>query len=145
MPTKQPEHIENGQTSIEDSPSNDQSPARRKSRPFAAGLAIILSGLFMLVPAFLSFTVADIEVQVSAVSSIVTALLAVMLVICGFATWLRPESRIYTGIAAMVLGIIALPAANFGGFIIGTLLALIGGVMALSWDPELRFGGEARK
>ena len=99
---------------------------------------MILSGLVMLAPAYLSFKVSNIQVQISTLSGVSTALLGILLITCGISTWTRKEGRILTGVAAMVLGIVALPAANFGGFVLGTMLALIGGAMSLSWDPEER-------
>ncbi|WP_295627566.1 hypothetical protein [uncultured Corynebacterium sp.] len=37
-----------------------------------------------------------------------------------------------------------MPTSNFGGFILGTALALIGGALALSWSPDERPDGKPR-
>lgn len=145
MPAKQPELTDNEQAVVEDSPRNRRFKSWRKRRPFGAGLAMILSGLVMLAPAYLSFKVSNIQVQVSTLSGVSTALLGILLITCGISTWTRTEGRILTGVAAMVLGIVPLPAANFGGFVLGTMLALIGGAMSLSWDPEERLSRKERK
>jgi hypothetical protein len=42
----------------------------------------------------------------------------------------------FAGIAAILLGLIALPTINIGGFVIGTLLALVGGGLAVAWTPR---------
>lgn len=117
----------------------------RRSRPFTAGLFMILSGIVMLVPAYLSFEVSNIQIQISTLSGVSTALLGILLITCGISTWTRQDGRILTGVASMVLGIVALPAANFGGFVLGTLLALIGGALALSWAPDERLSRKERK
>lgn len=145
MPAKQPELTDNEQAVVEDSPRNRRFKSWRKRRPFGAGLAMILSGLVMLAPAYLSFKVSNIQVQISTLSGVSTALLGILLITCGISTWTRTEGRILTGVAAMVLGIVALPAANFGGFVLGTMLALIGGAMSLYWDPEERLSRKERK
>ena len=145
MPAKQPELTDNEQAVVEDSPRNRRFKSWRKRRPFGAGLAMILSGLVMLAPAYLSFKVSNIQVQISTLSGVSTALLGILLITCGISTWTRTEGRILTGVAAMVLGIVALPATNFGGFVLGTMLALIGGAMSLSWDPEERLSRKERK
>lgn len=145
MPAKQPELTDNEQAVVEDSPRNRRFKSWRKRRPFGAGLAMILSGLVMLAPAYLSVKVSNIQVQISTLSGVSTALLGILLITCGISTWTRTEGRILTGVAAMVLGIVALPAANFGGFVLGSMLALIGGAMSLSWDPEERLSRKERK
>ncbi|WP_312096968.1 DUF6114 domain-containing protein [Corynebacterium dentalis] len=145
VPANQPEFTDNEQAVVEDSPRNRRFKSWRKRRPFGAGLAMILSGLVMLAPAYLSFKVSNIQVQISTLSGVSTALLGILLITCGISTWTRKEGRILTGVAAMVLGIVALPAANFGGFVLGTMLALIGGAMSLSWDPEERLSRKERK
>lgn len=108
----------------------------RRRRPFAAGLFMLLSGIVMVTPAYLSFEVSNIIIQVSTISGVSTLLIGALLATCAIMAWYKPEMRLLAGVAAMILGIVALPMSNLGGFIIGTLLALIGGALALSWTPE---------
>ena len=107
----------------------------RKLRPFGAGLFMIFAGVIILMPAYLSFEVSNIMIQISTISGVSTLLVGVLLIVSGLMTWGQPQARILTGVTAMLLGFIALPTSNFGGFIIGTLFALIGGAWALSWAP----------
>lgn len=107
----------------------------RGGRPFGAGLCMIIAGVSILMPAYLSFEVSNIMIQISTISGVSTLLVGVLLIVCGLMTWGQPQARILTGVTAMLLGFIALPTSNFGGFIIGTLFALIGGAWALSWAP----------
>jgi len=96
---------------------------------------MIIAGVIILMPAYLSFEVSNIMIQISTISGVSTLLVGVLLIVCGLMTWGQPQARILTGVTAMLLGFIALPTSNFGGFIIGTLFALIGGAWALSWAP----------
>lgn len=110
----------------------------RKARPFGAGLLMIFAGAIILTPAYLSFEVSNIMIQISTISGVSTLLVGVLLIVCGLMTWGQPDARILTGVTAMLLGFVALPTSNFGGFIIGTLFALAGGAWALSWAPGER-------
>lgn len=108
----------------------------RKERPFGAGLLMILGGIVILTPAYLSFEVSNIQIQVSTISGVSTLLIGILLITCGVMTWSKGDSRILTGITAMILALVALPTSNLGGFLLGTLLALLGGAWALSWSPD---------
>lgn len=106
----------------------------RRTRPFIAGLLMILGGIVILMPAYLSFEVSNIVIQVSTISGVSTFIIGALLIACGLMTWFGGGSRILTGVTAIILGIVALPTSNFGGFVLGTLLALLGGALALAWS-----------
>lgn len=108
----------------------------RRRRPFAAGLFVLLSGIIMIVPAYLSFEVSNIVIQVSTISGVSTLLIGALLITSALMTWFKPDTRLLTGVASLILGIVALPMSNIGGFVIGTLCAVIGGALALSWTDE---------
>ncbi|WP_293818161.1 DUF6114 domain-containing protein [uncultured Corynebacterium sp.] len=108
----------------------------RRRRPFAAGLFMLLSGIIMIVPAYLSFEVSNIVIQVSTISGVSTLLIGALLITSALMTWFKPDTRLLTGVASLILGIVALPMSNIGGFVIGTLCAVIGGALALSWTDE---------
>lgn len=121
----------------------------RRSRPFFAGLLMLLGGVVILTPAYLSLEVSNIIIQVSTISGVSTFIIGALLIACGLMTWFGGGSRILTGVAGIILGIVALPTSNFGGFVLGTLLALVGGALALSWTDsskeELAAQREAKK
>lgn len=104
-------------------------------RPFLAGLLMILAGAVILTPAYLSFEVSNIQIQIATMSGVSTLLIGVLLIASGLMTWFQREGRILTGLTALILAVVAIPTSNFGGFVIGALLALLGGAMALSWAP----------
>lgn len=118
----------------------------RKARPFGGGLFMILSGIIMITPAYLSLEVSNIVIQVATISGVSTLLIGALLITCGLMCWFKAEMRLLAGVAAMILGIVALPLSNIGGFVVGTLCALIGGALALSWAPgEKDRGGVDQK
>jgi hypothetical protein len=104
----------------------------RKGRPFPAGLLIVLAGIELwLAP--LSSIGNIIHEGVGGVSAFFIGALMMMF---GLTVWFAPAYRVFAGIASILLGLIALPATNLGGFFIGTLLALIGGGLAVAWAPR---------
>lgn len=117
----------------------------RKQRPFGAGLVMMFAGAVIMTPAYLAFEISNIQVQISTISGVSTLIIGVLLIVCGFLTWFRGEGRILTGVVSLLLGIVALPASNFGGFGLGTFLALIGGALALSWTDEDKEPRERKK
>ena len=81
----------------------------RRRRPFAAGLFMLLSGIIMIVPAYLSFEVSNIVIQVSTISGVSTLLIGALLITSALMTWFKPDTRLLTGVASLILGIVALP------------------------------------
>ncbi|MEJ6019209.1 DUF6114 domain-containing protein [Corynebacterium sp. H113] len=112
----------------------------RQNRPFGAGLCMVLAGAVILTPAYLTFDVQGLLISISSLSGVSTLLIGTLLIASGILTWFGKDARFLAGIAAMVLAIVALPTSNFGGFILGTTLALIGGALALSWSPDEKRG-----
>lgn len=113
----------------------------RKGRPFPAGLLIVLAGIELwLAP--LSSIGNIIHEGVGGVSAFFIGALMMMF---GLTVWLAPAYRVFAGIASILLGLIALPATNLGGFMIGTLLALIGGGLAAAWTPRPGWAAPSRR
>ena len=110
----------------------------RRDRPFMGGLFLILSGIIILAPAYLSFQVQDLLVVVSAMSGVSTLLIGVVLIMSGIGVWVRPDLSVFAGILALVLAVVSLPASNFCCFIIGALCGIIGGSLLIAWDSRDR-------
>ncbi|MFC3848729.1 DUF6114 domain-containing protein [Corynebacterium hansenii] len=117
----------------------------RKERPFGAGLCMILGGAVILTPTYLTIEIQGILINIATISGVSTLLIGVLLIVCGVLTWRGGDVRILTGVTALILAIVALPTSNFGGFILGTGLALVGGALALSWSPEEKPEAEESK
>jgi hypothetical protein len=62
-------------------------------------------------------------------------IIGVLLVVLGVSLWFQKHVRTFAGVAAILLGLVSLPVSNFGGFLLGFLLALVGGAMAVAWAP----------
>ncbi|MDK4246521.1 DUF6114 domain-containing protein [Corynebacterium accolens] len=110
----------------------------RKRRPFAGGLLLILSGIAIAAPAYITVRISDLLVMISTVSGVSTLLIGVALIMFGLGSWFRQETSTYLGVLGILVAIIALPTSNLGGFLIGSLLGIIGGALAFAWQPQVR-------
>ncbi|GGL91463.1 hypothetical protein GCM10010129_38980 [Streptomyces fumigatiscleroticus] len=100
-------------------------------RPVASAVCVAAAGLELgyfplAAPALL---------PLEGLSGATALLLAVALTGCAVHLWTRPARARYGGAAAIVLGLLSYPMANLGGFLLGMVLALIGGSLALAWQP----------
>jgi hypothetical protein len=110
----------------------------RKRRPFAGGLLLILSGIAIAAPAYITVRISDLLVMISTVSGVSTLLIGAALIMFGLGSWFRQETSSYLGVLAILVAIIALPTTNLGGFVIGSLLGIIGGALSFAWQPQDR-------
>lgn len=62
-------------------------------------------------------------------------IIGVLLIVLGLTMWFQQHSRIFAGVAAILLALVSLVVSNIGGFLVGFLLALIGGALGISWVP----------
>jgi hypothetical protein len=63
-------------------------------------------------------------------------IIGVLLFTLGLTMWFQQATRVFAGVAAIVLGLVSLVVSNIGGFIVGFLLSLIGGALSVSWMPR---------
>ncbi|MGI5251059.1 DUF6114 domain-containing protein [Actinacidiphila glaucinigra] len=106
--------------------------AWRRSRPFWAGLWTLLAGVEIL-----SIPLAPLSLMIhEGIAGVSGLLMGVFLVVLGLTLWLAPHYRAFAGIATLVFSVASLVLSNFGGFLIGFLLGVIGGAMAVSWVPD---------
>lgn len=110
----------------------------RHGRPFIPGLLLMLSGFFIAAPAYLTLQISDLLVMISTVSGVSTLLIGALMFMFGLGAWYQPETTMYVGVLSILLAIVALPTSNLGGFVIGSLLGIIGGALTLAWRPEAR-------
>ncbi|MCL6632934.1 MAG: DUF6114 domain-containing protein [Alicyclobacillus herbarius] len=106
----------------------------RQTRPFWAGLfSILAGGLVIWGPmALLRFAVLP--------GSNIWAGLVVgaLMILMGVLEWIAPFYSLLTGSITMVLALVSL-LVTMGGFVIGMILGLVGGAMAVAWkriNPE---------
>lgn len=105
----------------------------RHTRPFGGSILMLLSALILLLPTLPLLQFAFI-VNLFWASILIGALLLTMALIQLFA----PSYCVVTGSVGIVLSLVSFLTNNFGGFLLGMLLGVIGGALSLSWRPVKR-------
>ncbi|MFI6332522.1 DUF6114 domain-containing protein [Micromonospora chersina] len=125
-------------------PEHEAAPAARRSggrwrrwrrgRPFTAGVLVALGGAEMLVTLRAPLGVLlHIGPQ-----GLAAYLVPIILVICGALLIATPQQRVFYALVSLVLGLVSWLTSNLGGFLVGMLLALVGGALAFAWTPDRR-------
>ncbi|MFJ9754348.1 DUF6114 domain-containing protein [Streptomyces sp. NPDC101149] len=109
--------------------------AWRGTRPFWAGLFVMLGGFPIMYFPYAHLQVGHLTLAMATTAGAGSLIIGVLLVVLGISLWFQKHIRTFAGVAAILLGLVSLPVSNFGGFIVGFLFALIGGAMAVSWAP----------
>ncbi|MBO4257723.1 DUF6114 domain-containing protein [Streptomyces griseorubiginosus] len=109
--------------------------AWRGTRPFWAGLFVLLAGLPIMYFPYAHLQVGHLTLAMATTGGAGSLIIGVLLVVLGFSLWFQKHVRVFAGVAAILLGLVSIPVSNLGGFLMGFLLALVGGAMAVSWAP----------
>ncbi|MET7319878.1 DUF6114 domain-containing protein [Streptomyces sp. NPDC005549] len=109
--------------------------AWRGGRPFWAGLFIALGGLPIAYFPYANLQIGHLTLAMATTAGSGSLIIGVLLVVLGVSLWFQKHIRVFAGVAAILLALVSIPVSNLGGFLIGFLLALVGGAMAVSWVP----------
>ncbi|MET9134912.1 DUF6114 domain-containing protein [Streptomyces antibioticus] len=109
--------------------------AWRGTRPFWAGLFVLISGFPIAYFPYAHLQVGHLTLAMATTAGAGSLIIGVLLGVLGVSLWFQKHVRTFAGVAAILLGLVSIPVANLGGFLIGFLFALIGGAMAVSWAP----------
>ena len=111
----------------------------RRARPFTAGLLIALGGIEMLVTLRAPL---GVLLHVGP-QGLAAYLVPAILVLCGALLIATPQQRVFYALLSLLLGLVSWLTSNLGGFVIGMLLALVGGALAFAWTPDKQRAGSA--
>jgi Family of unknown function (DUF6114) len=105
--------------------------AWRRSRPFWGGILALVAGLLITAIPLSGFRIVFIPG-----SGITLALLVgTLMIVSAVHMWVTPRIAGYLGGIVIVLALISFVTTDFGGFLIGTLLGIVGGSIAIAWVP----------
>jgi hypothetical protein len=107
----------------------------RGERPFWAGLLTLVGGIPIMYLPYANLTLGTMTIRMSTTAGAGSLIIGVLLVVLGLTMWFQKHSRVFAGVAAILLALVSLVVSNFGGFFVGFLLALIGGGLAVAWAP----------
>jgi hypothetical protein len=107
----------------------------RWQRPFWAGLLTLLAGLPIAYFPYNNLTFGQLTMRMATTAGSGSLIIGVLLFVLGLTMWFQSAVRVFAGVASILLGLVSIPVSNFGGIVIGFLLALVGGAMAVAWAP----------
>ncbi|MFE7314585.1 DUF6114 domain-containing protein [Streptomyces sp. NPDC057555] len=107
----------------------------RGQRPFWGGLLTLLAGVPIMYIPYANLTIGSLTVRMATTAGAGSLIIGVLMVVLGLTMWFQPVSRVFAGVAAIMLSLVSLVVSNFGAFLVGFLLGLIGGALGVSWAP----------
>jgi hypothetical protein len=107
----------------------------RHRRPFWGGLLAVLAGLPILYFPYAHLSIGGLTFAMATTGGAGSLIIGVLMIVLGISAWLQPASRIFSGVAAILLALVSIPVSNLGGFGMGLVPGLIGGGLIASWAP----------
>ncbi|SKC47141.1 DUF6114 domain-containing protein [Krasilnikoviella flava] len=107
--------------------------AWRRDRPFWGGTLAILSGVVLWFSGRLQIDNFEIQLGIEGMQS---TLLPVALVLLGALLLAQPQFRVFYGVITLAISVYSLLGVNLGGFGVGMILGVVGGILAVSWMPR---------
>lgn len=103
----------------------------RQGRPFWGGLFAILAGAEIC-----ALPLAPLKIMLQqGVAGIPSVLMGIVMIVLGLTAWFSPPQRALAGVLTTLIATAALVLSNLGGFLIGTLLGILGGGLMFAWQP----------
>ncbi|NBE50720.1 DUF6114 domain-containing protein [Streptomyces boluensis] len=117
----------------------------RGGRPFWAGLLTIFGGLPIAYLPYANIKLGNLTLAMATTAGAGSLIIGVLLVVLGLTMWFQSHSRIFAGVAAILLALVSLVVSNIGGFLVGFLFALLGGALGIAWAPAGDESGRAER
>ncbi|MFJ6750592.1 MULTISPECIES: DUF6114 domain-containing protein [unclassified Streptomyces] len=103
----------------------------RKGRPFWGGLAAVIAGAEIC-----AIPLAPLKIMLQqGIAGIPSVLMGAVMILMGLSAWCAPHYRGLAGVLTVLCAAAALVMSNLGGFLIGTVLGILGGAMIFAWQP----------
>ncbi|SHI76738.1 hypothetical protein SAMN05421803_10217 [Nocardiopsis flavescens] len=111
----------------------------RRARPFWGGAVLVAAGVELLVAPAAQTLVLPIDLIVYAgVAGVSGTLIAALMIVLGALSWFQPAQHTFFGVVGVLLALVTFVTSNFGGFVIGMLLGIVGGSLVFAWGPKAR-------
>ncbi|WP_116244222.1 DUF6114 domain-containing protein [Nocardiopsis sp. FIRDI 009] len=111
----------------------------RRTRPFWGGLLLVAAGAELLVAPAAQSLILPIDLIIYAgIAGVSGTLIGVLLIAIGVLSWLQPVQHTFFGLVGLLLALVSFVTSNFGGFVIGMLLGIVGASLVFAWAPRVR-------
>ena len=109
-----------------------------ESRPVAAFILSLIGGVFIMVAGFIVSAIGALltyfMMGVGAVAGLLGIICGIVIIICAVTLYTKPQEHTAPGILIIVFSALSLFGAG-GGFLVGFILSLIGGILGVTWKP----------
>ncbi|MDQ4491100.1 DUF6114 domain-containing protein [Sinomonas sp. ASV486] len=102
----------------------------RRQRPFVGGLLAMLGGVEMFFSGQLDLGHLHIQLGIEGLQATV---IPIVLVLLGVLSVTMPPHHVFYGVLTLVVAVYSLVGVNMGGFLVGMLLSVVGGVLVAAW------------
>lgn len=102
----------------------------RRGRPFVGGILVALGGIEMFFSGQLD--IGHLHVQLG-IEGLQATVIPVVLLLLGILAITMPAHHVFYGVIALAVALYSLIGVNLGGFLIGMLLSVVGGVLVVAW------------
>jgi hypothetical protein len=106
-----------------------------RSRPFIGGALTVVAGLEIFLSGQLDLTVGKFHVALG-IEGLQATIIPLILVVLGVLAIVMPVHRVFYGVISLALSVYSLVGVNLGGFFIGMILGIVGGILIVSWLPK---------
>lgn len=106
--------------------------AFRRTRPFWGGLWLIVAGAVVIRVMYFPIGVA----MTGGFNTSAGFILGGSMVLFGLVAWCAPHYAGLVGLLGVLAALAAFVGANLGGFLVGTVLGIIGGSMVWGWGEK---------
>jgi hypothetical protein len=103
----------------------------RRGRPFWAGVWAMLGGATI---AYVPGTAFKLLLVTNA-SLVIGILVGALVGFFGLMLWFARSLRVLLGVLILLLSLVSFFTSDFGGLLLGMLMGLVGGSLALAWVP----------
>jgi hypothetical protein len=107
--------------------------AWRRGRPFWGAALTIVAGVVLWFSGRLQFDTFEFQLGIEGAQS---TILPIGIVVLGALVLAQPHFHLFYGILTLVVAVYSLLGVNLGGFGIGMVLGVVGGVTVVSWRAE---------
>ncbi|MFI6425499.1 DUF6114 domain-containing protein [Promicromonospora sp. NPDC050880] len=108
----------------------------RRQRPFVGGVLVALAGLEMLLSGPIKLDQFGMNIVLRfGVEGAQATILPLALTLLGILSIAQPVHRIFYGVIALAISVYSIAGVNLGGWVVGFLLGVVGGVIVVSWAP----------
>src|SRR3989454_12058676 len=112
-------------------------------KPTAAFVLSLIGGIFILLGAIVVMALASVigsfmvlgggDPNIVYIYGVVGLIFAILVLVGAVMLWMKPQSHVAAGVIILLFSLFSI--ISTGGFFIGLILGIVGGILAIVWKP----------